>query len=186
MVKNVTVSGTIESAGDDSENSCVGGIVGWNHGTVENCVSAVNLNVKGYYAVGGVVGAMFNEYGESITALTLSDCCNTGAVTGTDKVGGIIGQASLSELTLSNCYNTGLVTGVTDTGAIAGRSSAVIRNCYYQLGGVGETLQPVGSGLGENYARPVSADYMKTADFAAMLGAMYQATAGGTPVLAAK
>ncbi len=247
VVKNVTVSGTIESAGDDSENSCVGGIVGWNRGTVENCVSAVSLNVKGYYAVGGivgdnsgtvtgcgntgtvngnnssrvggvvgrsepadgtnapmvktnyntgavagskyvggVVGAMFNEYDETITALTLSDCYNTGAVTGTDKVGGIIGQASLSELTLSNCYNAGLVTGGTDTGAIAGRSSAVIRNSYYQLGGVGETLQPVGSGLGENYARPVSADYMKTVDFAAMLGAMYQATEGGTPALAAK
>ena len=52
-------------------------------------------------------------------------------------------------------------------------------NSYYQLC----DMLPVGHGSGENYARPVSEEYLKTAEFAGLLGGAYQAVEDGTPIL---
>ena len=69
------------------------------------------------------------------------NCYNTGSVTGSRYVGGIVGEVYSS--TIMNCYNTGSVTGSSSSvGGIAGDGNAT--NCYYggdcTLEGYSETL----------------------------------------------
>ena len=90
-VQNLSVSGSV------SGHLYVGGVVGYNRGSVENCyntgeVSGPNSGTSNY--VGGVVG----DNSGSVT-----NCYNTGTVTGTDDyVGGVVGQNSGGSVT--NCY----------------------------------------------------------------------------------
>ena len=69
----------------------IGGVVGENNGTVENCYNTGN--VVGNKWVGGVCG--YNDG-------TNNNCYNTGKVTGTSDVGGVCGQNDKG--TLTNCY----------------------------------------------------------------------------------
>ena len=69
----------------------IGGVVGKNNGTVENCYNTGN--VVGDKWVGGVCG--YNDG-------TNNNCYNTGKVTGTSDVGGVCGQNDGG--TLTNCY----------------------------------------------------------------------------------
>ncbi len=59
----------------------VGGLVGWNRGTVSGCYSAGSVLDSGRY-VGGLVG---RNYG------TVSQCYSTGSVSGDWYVGGLVG-----------------------------------------------------------------------------------------------
>ena len=66
---------------------------------------------------------------------TITNCYNTGTVTGTENSGGIVGWNSGG--TIINCYNTGTVTGsgIGDSGGIAGANNyrskvGTIENCY--------------------------------------------------------
>ena len=78
-VENLAVDGSI------SGSSNVAGIIGYlNAGTVKNCRNGVN--VTGQSAVGGVAGYVGG-------ASLVSECCNTGVVTGTTGyIGGVTGQ----------------------------------------------------------------------------------------------
>ena len=69
----------------------IGGVVGENNGTVENCYNTGN--VVGNKWVGGVCG--YNDG-------TNNNCYNTGKVTGTSYVGDVCGQNDKG--TLTNCY----------------------------------------------------------------------------------
>ena len=69
----------------------IGGVVGKNNGTVENCYNTGN--VVGDKWVGGVCG--YNDG-------TNNNCYNTGKVTGTSYVGDVCGQNDKG--TLTNCY----------------------------------------------------------------------------------
>ena len=68
----------------------VGGLCGWNFGTVTNCYNTGSVEGNGY--VGGLCGL---NYG------TVTNCYNTGSVTGNDYVGGVCGQ---NYATVTNCY----------------------------------------------------------------------------------
>lgn len=229
-VKNVTVEGAISTSyTTNEEGACVGTIAGWNLGTVENCVSMVNIDAYNYYSVGGIVGddqgtvtgcsnygnvnghntsdrvggivgrvepksssdtaliadcsnygtvtgyqyvggivgAMFNE--DVLNTLSLSGCANEGNVNGWYYVGGIVGKASLGELTIKDCYSKGTVTATDTTyaGKIAGDTKADIYNTYYLLDS--STLLSAGYSSGDNYSRPVSAEYMATSAFTDMV-----------------
>ncbi|MCC8080973.1 MAG: hypothetical protein LIO80_02990 [Lachnospiraceae bacterium] len=124
VVRNLTVDGLIESYGDSSESSCVGGIVGWNQGTVENCVSNVSICAACYYAVGGIVGD---------NAGVITDCVNYGEVNGSsssDRVGGIAGRMepaydgstyeAVTSPSITGCGNYGDVTGYQYVGGVVG------------------------------------------------------------------
>ena len=119
IVQNLSVSGTVSvSVGED-----VGGVVGQNSGSVENC--AFIGSVSGYWYVGGVVGYNISR---------VTNCYNTGSVTGTDDyVGGVVGENSGSNGSVENCYNIGEVSG-SGSGGIVGNNngSAIVTNCYYQ------------------------------------------------------
>jgi len=93
----------------------VGGVVGKNNGTVENCY--VTGNVSGTNYIGGVLGGNWG---------TVQNCYATGNVSGTNYVGGVVGYNVSS---LRNCYATGVVSGDQYVGGVAGSSSGTLQNC---------------------------------------------------------
>ena len=85
-MKNLTVSGSV------SGNNYVGGVVGYNRGTVENCYNTGTVTGTGDY-VGGVVG-----HNSSIG--NVKNCYNTGKVIGS-SVGGVVGN---NDGSVTGCY----------------------------------------------------------------------------------
>ena len=85
--------------------------------TIKN-IGITNSNIQGYQYVGGVVG----EASASSGTITITNCYNTGSVTGSSYVGGVVGYAVASgTLTITNCYNTGSVSGGGDNvGGVVG------------------------------------------------------------------
>ena len=80
VIKNLNVEGTITPSGD-SEN--VGGIVGENHGTIENCT--FNGSVSGKRSVGGIAG-------RNLATGIVRACDASGAIFGQNMTGGIVGE----------------------------------------------------------------------------------------------
>ena len=143
-VKNVTVSGTVSGRGS---NISVGGVVGKNSGTIENCHNTVAVSGSGTggsgdsISVGGVVGQ--NHGG------TIENCSNAGKVSGggssssgnSTSVGGVVGYNRNG--TVTNCYNIGEVNGnvhgsvgegdvaFTYVGGVVGQNhGGTIENCH--------------------------------------------------------
>ena len=116
--------GTVENChniGEVSSNRYVGGVVGYNGGTVENCHNIGEVSGNRY--VGGVVG-------ENGTGATVSNCYNTGTITGTDDyVGGVVGYNGGSG-TVKNCHNIGEVSGNRYVGGVVGSNRGRVENCY--------------------------------------------------------
>ena len=145
VVKNLNVSGTA-APGGSPEN--VGGVVGINYGTLENC--GFTGLVSGSAYVGGVAGT-------NARTGRLLNCTAAGAVMGENMTGGVTGY-NLGYV--SGCVNTAAVNAVSvdptldledlnfdfltdlsklssadtvaaasDTGGIAGYSSGTLENC---------------------------------------------------------
>ena len=131
-VKDLTVSGSVK--GDDY----VGGVVGQNRGSVENCYNTGAVNSSGN-RVGGVVG---DNRG------TVKNCHNIGAVSGVSTVGGVVGY-NISSVT--NCYNTGAVNSSGNyVGGVVGDNGGTVKNCY-NTGAVNSSGNYVGGVVGYNY-----------------------------------
>ncbi len=119
----------------------------YNDGSVSN-VGVVDSCFYCYGDVGGVCGS---SYG------TISNCYNTGRVSGNDaNVGGVCGSSdgtitncyntgavssnstrvggvcgdNMQNGKISNCYNTGTVSGANAVGGVSGRNCNIITNCY--------------------------------------------------------
>ena len=134
-VKDLTVSGSVKGGG------YVGGVVGLNSGSVENCHNTGTVTGTDDY-VGGVVG----QNRGSVT-----NCYNTGTgtVTGTDDyVGGVVGYNN--EGRVENCHNIGSVSGNSYVGGVVGdNSSGSVENCYNT--GVVSGGEYVGGVVGYNH-----------------------------------
>ena len=146
----------------------VGGLCGWNYGTVSNCYNSGTVAGSSY--VGGVcgmnmMGNVINCYntgnvtgGSEVGGVcgynrgTVSNCYNSGSVTGTDIwfIGGVCGGNVFGNVT--NCYNTGSVTGTGDyVGGVCGNNDGdTVTNCYYLIG---TANSGIGSGSGEATAK---------------------------------
>lgn len=138
----------------------VGGIAGYSCGVIRNCSSdgTVTASYYGVYA-GGIVGAQEDSGG-------IYNSCNWGSVTGGSYyTGGIVGYADDAN-TIQNCYNTGTVTG----GGIAGKvESTIVADCYCSEESADYNFITMNGTEKRNES--FSADYMKTAEFAAKLNA---------------
>lgn len=99
--------------------SYVGGVAGYNFGSIINCY-ATGRDSSSNVCVGGIAGTN-NNYG------TISQCYSTASISGFNKVGGIVGE---NDNTITNCYETGNVNGSTWVGGIAGYNSDTISYCY--------------------------------------------------------
>ena len=140
-----TVTGCIFSgSGSVSGGWYVGGVVGENRGTVENCHNAGK--VSGSNTVGGVVGD---------NSGIVTNCYNTDSVSGPDsgnsnQVGGVVGQNHGS---VTNCYNTGTVSDGGNSSAVGGvvgcNQGGSVQNCY-NTGEVSGNSSFVGGVVGWN------------------------------------
>ena len=123
-VQNLSVSGSVKG------NDYVGGVVGQNSGSVENCYNTGT--VTGTYSyVGGVVGSNSD---------TVKNCYNTGNISGeisgetySNTSGGVVGYNDGGRV--ENCYNTGAVNisgniSLGTSGGVVGGNGGTVENCY--------------------------------------------------------
>ena len=97
----------------------VGGVCGWNKGTITGCYNTGTVSGSGDI-VGGVCGYNWS---------TITDCYNTGTVSGSaSNVGGVCGRNYNG--TITGCYNTGAVSGTDGVGGVCGSNSGTITDCY--------------------------------------------------------
>lgn len=117
------------------------GLVGYlgEGGTLQNLGVKASY-IKGRNIVGGLCG---------MNSGTMTNCYNTGSVTGTgngDYVGGVCGRNNGN---VNNCHNTGTVTGTGEyAGGLCGRNNGNVSNCY-NIGSV-EGNKIVGGLCGQN------------------------------------
>jgi uncharacterized protein YciU (UPF0263 family) len=130
--------------------SYVGGLVGFNAGSVSN--SYATGKVTGLIDAGGLVGynkgTIYNSYTAAKVKTITSPNFNL-------YVGGLVGFNSGS---VSNSYATGKVTGLFDAGGLVGRNSGSVSNSY----ATGEVTVFMGAGglVGlNNYGGSVSNSY---------------------------
>jgi hypothetical protein len=96
---------------------CVGGLLGFNAGTIGN--SSSTGNVTGTRSVGNLVG---------VNGGTMNYCYSAGSVTGTlEDAGGLVGG---NAGTLSNSYATGSVSGDKHVGGLMGANYGDVSNSY--------------------------------------------------------
>ena len=144
-VKNL--SGTVTSKG-----MSVGGVTGYNTGTIKNSFNNAAINcgtiygggIAGSNGTGGLKGSIINSY-------------NTGAVTGNNLLGGITGRNDPGSL-ITASYNTGNVTGIkadgsgfSQVGGISGYNKGTINGESYNTGSVEGIGKAVGGIVGYNY-----------------------------------
>jgi len=104
---------------------------------------------------------------------TVTNCYNTGSVSGNRYVGGVCGNNYFG--TVTNCYNTGSVTGSNDVGGVCGRNDGTVTNCYYQkdmaAGGINGS-----DAAGQAEAK--TADEFQSGEVASLLGDGWGQTIG--------
>ncbi len=102
----------------------VGGIVGYSNGTLTDCSNEAEISAGGSDYVGGIAG--YTTYGGSVTFTLLK---NSGAISGKQYVGGLIGRVYNAfqvnddltlAFTIANGRNSGTVSGTQYVGGIAG------------------------------------------------------------------
>ncbi len=138
-----------------SGSQFVGGLTGYNAGSISNCYSRDTVSGTSY--VGGLAG---NNH-EGI----ISDCNSTGAVSGasnSEYVGGLVGGNGYGSI--SNCHSTGNVSGLSNScyvgGLVGSNSYGSICNCPST--GLVSGSQRVGGLVGENYVNGSISDCYST------------------------
>ena len=108
----------------------VGGLVGYNRGTVSDSYSTGS--VTGKYSVGGLVGYVWEG--------SVSDSYSTSSVTGSMwYVGGLVGN--IWGGIVSDSYSTGSVTGVEEVGGlVAYNEHGTVNNCHSSSNVMGEAV----------------------------------------------
>ncbi len=123
-LSNVSMSSLTNSV-DISGAEYIGGIFGYQYsGNIQETSfrNSGNITASGNYA-GGLIGfATAANFGYSNHTFNMTDSSNTGAVSGNQYVGGLLGHAhaSSNNSTIMDSISTGAVTGISDTGEIAG------------------------------------------------------------------
>jgi hypothetical protein len=144
LIKNCYSTGSIEATG-----TSIGGLVGTNHGTIENSYSTAS--VLGDATVGGLVGyntgtivksssrgsvSGETSIGGSVgyNTGTIKNCYSRGSVTGNDlNVGGFVGVVDNG--TIQNCYSTGSVSGTASFlhGFAGFKFDGIITSCFWNV-----------------------------------------------------
>lgn len=128
------------------------GLFGYVKGTADRHASISGVTVKGSVSAktyaGGLAGYV-NAY------VDIDRCANLADVTGTSgNIGGITGYVSVKTSTVSNCYNTGTITGASNCGGIVGGHGAQgvsVRNVF-NLGEI-DCPKNAGACVGSSYTK---------------------------------
>ncbi len=164
-LENVEVKGGYNP--DRYDSSCLGGLAGWNDGTISNCYSKGTVT-GGYDSVclGGLVG--WNKSGG------INDCYSAGAVSGGDysqAFGGLVGWNESGSI--SNSYSMGIIAGNFSSGGLVGENDGSISNSYSMCVVTGNYYS--GGLVGDNYGGNISNCYST----GAVDGGNYSACLGG-------
>lgn len=119
-ISNLTVEGTVTTTG----NYAAGIAAYLNASNMTNCTNRVT--VKGATNVAGVAGYTNGS-------MTIDRCVNLADITATGNyAGGITANTMNKNVTISNCYNTGTITGVNYVAGITAnvQQPATIKNVY--------------------------------------------------------
>ncbi|MGV8953444.1 MAG: filamentous hemagglutinin N-terminal domain-containing protein [Cypionkella sp.] len=132
-IRNVGMVG-----GSVTGSTYVGGLVGWNYGSISNSY-ATGWVSSGGWNIGGLVG--LNKGG------TISNSYATGAVSGPHRPGGLVGNNDGGS-TISNSYATGAVSGTTNVGGLVGYNDGTgsISNSYWDTTTSGMATSAGGTG----------------------------------------
>jgi hypothetical protein len=149
--------GVVENVGLENENInsywAVGGLVGWDIGTVSNsyATGSVSSSIETHYYSGDVGGLVGHNEG------TVSNSYSTGSVSGDNEVGGLVGR---NIGTVSNCYSTGSVSGSGHSvGGLVGYNwYGTVSNCY-SAGSVKSGYVQTGGLVGANGYGTVTNSY---------------------------
>ncbi len=99
------------------------GLIGYAYGATIKNVGVIGSYIRGDQYVSGICGYGSNSSG---TNTTITNCYNTGMVTGSaEYVGGICGSGGVQ----TNCHNTGMVSGFKYVGGICGQYGTQTK-CY--------------------------------------------------------
>jgi filamentous hemagglutinin family protein len=116
-ISNSYSSGTITAT---NNNYAIGGLVGDLAGSINNSYSNAIINSQAGFAIGGLVGSIFNN---SI----ITNSYSTGSIMGTnntDVTGGLIGFIRANTVTIANVYSSTAVTTGVAAGLIGGIETA--------------------------------------------------------------
>jgi|GEM_PF-2055786 len=98
------------------------GLFGW--GGANSMIKNVGVIDSAIYvedSVGAIAGLTFGS---------ISNCFNTGTVSGYNYVGGICGGTESSTSEITDCYNKGRIQANVTVGGICGETYGPIKNCY--------------------------------------------------------
>ena len=98
----------------------VGGLVGYNGGTIIGCYAF--SNITGEIEVGGLAGYCYFDS-------TIRESSASGNVTGSRSVGGLVGSSSRNS-TIQGSFSTGRIIGIREVGGLVGFSHGDLTNCY--------------------------------------------------------
>ena len=143
VLQNLTLGESCSLTG----NRLVGGLCGYNDGTIAGCINMAAVHENGGQA-GGICG--YNNG-------TIQNCANIGPVKSyysivgaSTGVGGICGR-NLG--IIRNCYNTGRCSAISYVGGICGWNDRTIQNCYWSSDA---TYLGVGSGSGGAISKTIA------------------------------
>ena len=105
----------------------IGGVVGYN-GAGYNDVEYSGGTVTNCYNTGSVTGKDHVGGVAGINEDTVTDCYNVGSINGNKYVGGVVGGNSWDD-TVTDCCNTGIVTGKDYVGGVVGENNGTVTDC---------------------------------------------------------
>lgn len=163
------VSGT-NATGSATSNG-IGGVAGFIGGSSILTNVSNEGAISGPRAVGGIIG------GTSAT-ITVNDADNSGAVTATESyIGGIVGYVNGTGNVLTDCTNTGNITGVKCVGGIIGLlngsktatvDNATVRDCTLSgtesIGGWIGRIVAKATATYKNYTAPTGVTYQRNGE----------------------
>jgi hypothetical protein len=130
------------------KRSCIGGLIGINHGSIINCYTVCDVS-GGQSPFGHIGGLIGMNYGN------ISNCHATGNIdTQGGRSGGLIGE---NIGYLSNCHATGTVNGNFDAGGLIGYNQGNIFQCF-ATGNV-NGIDEIGGLVGYNFYADISNCY---------------------------
>lgn len=174
-----TITATKNGSGNYSQ---AGGIVGYaENATITSCANVGNVNAapNDGRRCGGVAGYAKTSVIENCYNQGQVSSCSTGS---SAAVGGIAGYID-SNASVMNCYNSGAISCAAPSQVaklVGWNAGSTIKNCYY----LGDKESEGANGY--NYTdptQPKSAEEMKSAAFAALLGDGFMVKSGDYPAL---
>jgi filamentous hemagglutinin family protein len=141
-VTNSYATGNV-SAGGNSYG--IGGLLGYSAASISNSYASGDVTASstpsGSSDVGGLVGRFVGT--------SIANTYATGAVTGTTKVGGLVGEYSSGSALITTSYSSGKVTGTSSTGGLIGQnsSSGTVTSSFWDADSTGQATSAGGTGI---------------------------------------